>query len=288
MPFRDKLLALTVVCLWAFNMIVIKLGVAEIPPLLTTALRFTLVSLLLVPFTRITRRQLPGVLLVSFTFGTIHFGLLFTALEHAEAGTSAVVLQLGAPIATVLACLLLREPLGLTRSAGLAISVAGILVLAIGPTLPPASALVLLLISATGWAVTNLIVKQVEGIRPMAMMGWSSLFSVPQLLLASWILEADHWGMVATAGWNGWFSVVYSAVGSSIIGYGIWYWLLQRHSINAVVPYSMLNPLLTVLFGIVLIGDDPSPVKMIGALIMVVGVALILRKPTPTLPDAAE
>ncbi|GAB4070998.1 EamA family transporter [Ancylobacter sonchi] len=288
MPFRDKLLALTVVCLWALNMIVIKLGVAEIPPMLMTALRFIMVSALLVPFTRITLRQLPGVLLVSFTFGTLHFGLLFTALEHAEAGTSAVVLQLGAPIATVLACLLLREPLGLARTAGLLISVAGILVLAAGPTLPPPYALALLLVSASGWAVTNLIVKQVEGIRPMAMMGWSSLFSVPQLLLASWIFEADHWGMLATAGWNGWFSVVYSAVGSSIIGYGIWYWLLQRHSINAVVPYSMLNPLLTVLFGIVLIGDDPSPVKMIGALIMVVGVALILRKPTPTLPDAAE
>ncbi|MBS7541622.1 DMT family transporter [Ancylobacter oerskovii] len=288
MPFRDKLLALAVVCVWALNMIVIKLGVAEIPPMLMTALRFVMVAALLVPFTRISRRQLPGVLLVSFTFGTLHFGLLFTALEHAEAGTSAVILQLGAPIATVLACLLLREPLGWARSAGLAISVAGIVVLAAGPTLPPPQALGLLLLSATGWAVTNLIVKQVEGVRPMAMMGWSSLFSIPQLLLASWIFEADHWGMVATAGWHGWFSVAYSAVGSSIIGYGIWYWLLQRHSINAVVPYSMLNPLLTVLFGIVLIGDDPSPVKMIGALIMVVGVALILRKPAPTLPDAAE
>lgn len=287
MPLRDKLLAVAVICLWALNMIVIKLGVAELPPMLTTALRFTLVSALLVPFTRLSRRQLPGVLLVSVTFGTIHFGLLFAALEHAEAGTSAVVIQLGAPIATLLACLWLHEPLGLVRLAGLVISVAGIVILAAGPTLPPPLSLVLLVVSASGWAVTNLIVKQMPGIRPMTMMGWSSLFSVPQLLLASWIFEADRWGMVATAGWNGWFSVLYSAVGSSIIAYGIWYWLLQRHSINAVVPYSMLNPLLTVLFGIMLIGDDPSPVKIIGALVMVVGVALILRKPTTTLPDTA-
>lgn len=287
MPLRDKLLAVAVICLWALNMIVIKLGVAELPPMLTTALRFTLVSALLVPFTRLSRKQLPGVLLVSVTFGTIHFGLLFAALEHAEAGTSAVVIQLGAPIATLLACLWLHEPLGLVRLAGLVISVAGIVILAAGPTLPPPLSLVLLVVSATGWAVTNLIVKQMPGIRPMTMMGWSSLFSVPQLLLASWIFEADRWGMIATAGWNGWFSVLYSAIGSSIIAYGIWYWLLQRHSINAVVPYSMLNPLLTVLFGIVLIGDDPSPVKIIGALVMVVGVALILRKPTTTLPDTA-
>lgn len=287
MPLRDKFLALAVICVWALNMIVIKLGVAEIPPVLTTALRFTLVSVLVVPFTRITRKQLPGVLLVSFTFGAVHFGMLFAALEHAEAGTSAVVIQLGAPIATLLACLWLHEPLGLVRLLGLVISVAGIVVLAAGPTLPPPLSLALLVTSATGWAVTNLIVKQVAGISPMSMMGWSSLFSVPQLLLASWLLESDRWGMVATAGWHGWFSVIYSAIGSSIIAYGIWYWLLQRHSVNAVVPYSMLNPLLTVLFGIVLIGDDPSPVKIVGALVMVAGVALILRKPATTLPDTA-
>ena len=205
MPLRDKFLVLAVICVWALNMIVIKLGVAEIPAVLMTALRFTLVSALVVPFTRITASQLPGVLLVSFTFGSLHFGLLFAALERAEAGTSAVIIQLGAPIATVLACLWLRERLGRVRLLGLVISVAGIAVLAAGPTMPPPMALALLLASATGWAVTNLIVKQVAGISPMAMMGWSSLFSVPQLLLASWLLESDRWGMVATAGWNGWY-----------------------------------------------------------------------------------
>lgn len=291
MPLTHKLLALTVICVWALNMIVIKLGIAEIPPMLMSALRFTLVAALLCPVLRITRDQIKGVLLVSLTFGTLHFGLLFAALADSEAGTSAVIIQLGAPIATLLACLVLHEPLGKVRLAGLLVSVAGIGVLAIGPTLPPPLSLFLLLVSATGWAVTNLIVKELRGVRPMTMMGWSSLFAIPQILLMSWIFESDRWWMVGTAGWHGWFCVAYSAIGSSIVGYGIWYWLLQRHSINAVVPYSMLNPLLTVLFGIVLIGDDPSPMKIVGALIMVAGVALILRRPRslpdPTLPDTA-
>lgn len=293
MPFTHKLLALTVICVWALNMIVVKLGVAEIPPVFMSALRFVLVAAIIVPFTRVPARLLPGVLLVSFTFGSLHFGLLFAALEHAEAGTSAVIIQLGAPIATLLACFLLKEPLGLVRSAGLAVSVAGIAILAIGPTMPGPLPLALLLMSATAWAVTNLIVKGIPEVKPMTMMGWSSLFAVPQLLLASWLVEGHQWSSLGAAGWHGWLSVAYSAVFSSIIGYGIWYWLLQRHPINVVVPYSMLNPLLTVLFGIVLIGDDPSPVKIVGALVMVVGVALILRKPAardlsnPTLPDTA-
>ncbi|WP_428029704.1 DMT family transporter [Ancylobacter sp.] len=291
MPLKHKLLALAVICVWSLNMIVVKQGIAEIPPMLMSVLRFTLAAALLCPVLRIRRDQIRGVLLVSFTFGTLHFGVLFAALADSEAGTSAVIIQLGAPIATLLACLVLREPLGRMRLAGLLVSVAGIMVLALGPTLPPPLALCMLVVSATGWAVTNLIIKELKGIRPMTIMGWSSLFAVPQLLLMSWIFESDRWWMVGSAGWNGWFCVAYSAIGSSIIGYGIWYWLLQRYSINAVVPYSMLTPLLTVLFGIVLIGDDPSPVKIVGALVMVAGVALILRRPRnlpdPTLPDTA-
>ena len=287
MPLRDILLALAVVCGWALNIIVVKMGVAEIPPVFMSALRFALVAVLVVPFTRIARAQWPWVLLISFTFGTLHFGVLFAALAMAEAGTSAILIQIGAPIATVLACVILREKLGLLRCLGLIISVAGIGILAASPTMPGPLALTLLMISATGWAVTNLIIKQMPDIRPVTLMGWTSLLSMPQLFLISWLFESHQWQMLETAGWHGWLSVVYSAVVSSIIGYGIWYWLLQRHSINAVVPYSMLNPLLTVLFGIVLLDEIPSVLKMVGGLVMLGGVALILRKPTSGLPDTA-
>ncbi|MCJ8143229.1 EamA family transporter [Ancylobacter sp. A5.8] len=289
MPFRFKLLALLVVLFWALNVIVIKLGVADIPPILMSALRFTLVAALLVPFTRIRRDQWKGVVLVSVTFGTLHFGVLFLALERAEAGTSAILIQLGAPIATVLACFVLKERLGPMRLLGLAVSVAGIAVLAVGPTMPSPLPFALLMISATAWAVTNLIIKSIPGISPMTMMGWSSLFAVPQVLTASWLLEGERWFTANYASPWGWIAVIYSAIASSIVAYGIWYWLLQRYPINSVVPFSMLNPLLTVLLGIVLLGDAPSPVKIAGALVMLVGVALILRRPVtaPTLPDTA-
>ena len=287
MPLRDILLALAVVCGWALNIIVVKMGVGEIPPVFMSALRFALVAVLVVPFTRITRAQWPWVLLISFTFGTLHFGVLFAALAMAEAGTSAILIQIGAPIATVLACVILREKLGLLRCLGLIISVAGIGILAASPTMPGPLALTLLMISATGWAVTNLIIKQMPDIRPVTLMGWTSLLSMPQLFLISWLFESHQWQMLETAGWHGWLSVIYSAVVSSIIGYGIWYWLLQRHSINAVVPYSMLNPLLAVLFGIVLLDEIPSMLKLVGGLVMLGGVMLILRKPDTGLPDTA-
>ncbi|MCK0195513.1 EamA family transporter [Ancylobacter sp. 6x-1] len=277
MPFRDKLLAIAVVCAWALNIIIVKLGTAEIPPIFISALRFMLVAALVAPFTRLTRQQLPWVLVVSVTFGIMHFGLLFIALSMAEAGTSSILVQLGAPIATVLACIVFKERFGPLRMIGLALSVVGIVVLAAGPTLPAPLPLALLLLSATGWAVTNLIIKSMPKIQPLTMMGWSSLFAAPQLMLASFFLEHDQLASLHTASWHGWLCIVYSAIMSSIIAYGIWYWLLQRHPINTVVPYSMLNPLLSVLFGILMLGELPAPVKLVGSVVMMAGVALILR-----------
>ena len=121
MPLRDLLLGLTVIAIWALNIIVIKLGVADMPPLLLMTLRFMLVAALIVPFTRITREQLPWLLLLSVTFGGLHFPLLFLGLGEAEAGTGALLVQMGTPFATLLAALFLKERLNLRRWLGLAL-----------------------------------------------------------------------------------------------------------------------------------------------------------------------
>lgn len=49
----------------------------EMPPLLMTTLRFLLIALILVPFTRIKRKQLPLIAKLAVSFGLMHFSLFF-------------------------------------------------------------------------------------------------------------------------------------------------------------------------------------------------------------------
>ena len=276
MPLRDLALALAVVAIWALNIIVIKVGVAEIPPLMLITLRFALVAALLVPFYPVARHQLPFLLLLSVTFGTLHFALLFIGLGQAEAGTGAILVQMGTPFATLLAVIVLKEALGFQRLTGLLLSFAGVIVLAGGPTLPAPLPTAILLTSALAWASSQLLIKRGPAISPMALAGWVALFATPQVALGSWWFEQDQWQALTSASWLAWSAVLYTAVMSSIVAYGIWYGLLRRHPVSSVVPMMLLVPVLAVILGVLLMGDSLGPYKLIGGGLVVSGIGLIV------------
>lgn len=282
MPLRDLALALAVVAIWALNIIVIKVGVAEIPPLMLITLRFALVAALLVPFYPVARHELPFLLLLSVTFGTLHFALLFIGMEQAEAGTGAILVQMGTPFATLLAVIVLKEALGIRRLAGLLLSFAGVVVLAGGPTLPAPLPTAILLIGALSWAISQLLIKRGPAIPPMALAGWVALFATPQVALGSWWLEQGQWQALASASWLAWSTVFYTAVMSSIVAYGIWYGLLRRHPVSSVVPMMLLVPVLAVILGVLLMGDPLGPYKLIGGSLVVSGIGLIVIQRGPS------
>lgn len=81
---------------------------------------------------------------------------------------------------------------------------------------------------------------------------------------------------LASAGNSTWIALGYTAVGSSIVAYGLWYWLLRRHPVSHVVPFSLLNPVLGMSMGVVFLGEGITIWKVGGALLTLAGVGTIL------------
>jgi O-acetylserine/cysteine efflux transporter len=271
---RHLFLVLLVVCIWAFNNVAVKWGLLELPPLFLTCMRFVVVAVLLIPFCRINRQQLPWMLLLACTFGFLHFSLLFVGMRYTDAGTGAIVVQLGTPIAMLLAMVVLKEKLKMVQLAGIMISLSGVVVLSGSPTIPSWWVLCLLLCSATGWAISNLIVKKSPAIKPLTMTGWIALLAIPIVGTASLVMESHQLYAISHAGWRGWFAILYSAIASSIIAYTLWYMLLKKYNVNLIMPYSLLTPVLSVLMGIVVLGDSLNGFKILGALLVILGTAI--------------
>jgi len=271
---RDFFILLLVVNGWAFNVIAMKTGLTELPPLFMLTLRFTLVAAILVPFCRLTRHQLPGMLLLAFSFGFVHFGLMVIGMQSADAGTTAVFIQMGTPIAMLLAAIWLKERLSYKQLAGVAIAFIGVVVLAETPALKHGQSLCLLLISACGWAYSTVLIKRLPPVAPLTMTGWLSLFAVPLVGISSLLTEQHQLSLLAAAGWRGWLGVIYSALGSSIFAYSLWYSLLKRYSAGQILPWSLLSPALAVLMGAAFLHESLDRSKVLGTLLIVSGILL--------------
>ncbi|CCG07024.1 DMT family transporter [Pararhodospirillum photometricum] len=272
---RDIGIALVVVLVWGLNFVVVKLGTQDLPPLLLVSLRFALAAALIVPFCPVRREHLPGLALLSFTFGFLHFGLLFLALGQVDAATAAIFVQLGVPLSTLAGVVFLGERLGLGRWLGLALAFGGVVVVAGEPHLAGGLPTVLLLLCAMGWAAANLVIKRLKGISPVATTGWLCLLALPQTLVLSVLVEGNPWPALQAAGVAGWGAVVYTALGASLLAHSLWYVLLGRYPVSRVAPFSLLAPVLGVVGGIVLLGEPATVHKILGGVITLAGVALI-------------
>ena len=72
-----------------------------------------------------------------------------------------------------------------------------------------------------------------------------------------------------------WASVAYSALLASIVGHGLFFFLVQRHPVSSVMPYLQLTPVLAVVFGVVIWGDRPGWRLLLGGALVILGILVI-------------
>src|SRR3954469_4716686 len=285
---NDAMSAIQIVCavvvplLWGYQFVAIKVGVMEFPPLFFLALRFLAIALLLVPFVkRPARQQFGPIAAISFFLGGLHFRLFYVGLGLGSGSMSAVAIQLATPFTVLLAWPLLAERPSLTTSAGVVLAFVGVVVLAAGPGLS-ANAFPLLLVvgAAFAFAVSNVLTKRYGPFDPLMLMGWSSLLTVPQVMLMSLLLEHGQLASLVTADERGWLALAYTIFIGGIVGFGLWFWLIGRCSMSRVAPFGLLLPVFALISSVLFLGDRLTPAFIAGGLLTVSGVAMTQVRPS--------
>ena len=273
----DYLFAVIVMVVWGVNFVASKWAVAEIPPLLFTAVRFMLVGALLAPFFRVPdlRGRLPFLMLFGLVLGVGHFGMTFIGLRGADASTAAIMIQLQVPMSTLLAFLFFDDKVGWWRGIGIALAFCGVVLLAGEPQAAELWAVCLIGFSALMWASSNVLLKKSRPINPFALNGWMALCAVPQLLILSLIFEQDQIESLTNASTRAWGSFFFTVLFSSVLAYSLWYRLISKYPMNQVVPLTLLAPVIGVISGVVLMDDPLSMERLAGSALTLSGVALI-------------
>ncbi|QEL54910.1 EamA family transporter [Chromobacterium paludis] len=282
MPPIDVAQALAIVLAWGVNFVVIKWGVAGVPPLLLGALRFTLVAL---PAVFIVKR--PAVpwrwlALYGLTMGVGQFGCLFSAIKLGmPAGLASVVLQSQAFFTLLLARLFLGERWQASQLAGLALALGGLALIGMGKGGDmTVLGFCLTIVAASSWAASNIVVRAIgragHQVAPLGLVIWSSLVPPLPFLLLSWLLEGGGSVLAALRGFDlqSLFAVVYLAVVATMFGYGLWSRLLTRHAAAKVAPFSLLVPVVGLAASHLLLGESLTPAQLAGSGLLLAGLVV--------------
>lgn len=278
--------ALLVMALWGLNFVVSKWALQEFPPLFLMFLRFVLVAALIVPFFRIPRDKILPIAALSVTLGSIHFPLMFNGLSGIDAATASLAVQAQVPFSSLLAALVFKDKLGWRRAVGMLAAFAGVLVIAGEPRLGNAlPSLFLLLAASLAFAVASIQMKLIGAVNGFAVNGWMALMATPQLLVLSLLFEHGQMDALANSSWVGWASILYMAVGVTIVAYGLWYPLLSRYDVNQTMPYLLTVPVFGVAAGVMLMGDPVTLNLAIGGALTIGGVAVIVKRRPRTVSE---
>jgi len=278
MPFRDLALILVICVVWAGNFVAGAQGMEHFSPFLFMILRFVLVLAILAPFLRKPPRdQWIRLISVCLLMGGAHFTLMFWALSLSEDVSSvAIVQQSYIPIAVLLAMVLMGEKAGWKTLAGVLVAFLGVIVVGFDPmVLRQIDVLTITLISALFQALASIYQRGIRGVGVMNFQAWSAIIALPVLLTASLLTEQGQIETIRTAGWEHWGSIVYSALMASIVGHGLFFYLVQRHPVSSVMPYLQITPVIAVVFGILAWGDHPGWRLLIGGGLVIMGILFI-------------
>jgi O-acetylserine/cysteine efflux transporter len=68
----------------------------------------------------------------------------------------------------------------------------------------------------------------------------------------------------------------------TIVSYGFWYPLVRKYPMSFLMPFTLLVPVIGVLAGVAILGDDLTWQMILGGIATLAGIAVIaLRAPKP-------
>jgi len=280
---KDLLLILTVILVWGVNFAVIKVGVADVPPLLLGGLRFLLAAFPALLFLRPPKVPVRLYILYGMTISVGQFSLLFTAIHMGmPTGLASLVLQSQAFFTMLFAAFWLKEHWHANQLAGLVLAAAGLLLIGSAHGLSmPLAGFMLTVAAAAMWACGNIVTRTVGRYGPMnqlAFVVWASLVPpLPLLLLSLWLEGPQAIGdALAHFSWNAFAAVAYLAWAATLFGYGVWTALLSRYPANRIAPFSLLVPLVGLTTGWVVFGEVLKPVHFAGGALLMAGLLVNL------------
>ncbi|HET9735348.1 MAG TPA: DMT family transporter [Burkholderiales bacterium] len=285
MRFTAWLVLLATLLLWSGNWIVARAVRDDISPGLATAGRLVIVVALLAPFAwrglaaklpALSRRDWQVLWLLAFFGGGLHLALQWLGLHYTTATSATLYLSTAPIFILLLAAPLLGERIAARQWLGVAISFTGVALIGMqGKLLQPSFNVgdLCALASMAMWGGYTVFLRMrhdtldiVEFLAMVCLLGL--------VFMAPWVVVEYFVGMRLQLTAAGSAAVLYSAIGSLLLAYAGWSYVVKRMGAARAGATMHLMPAIAVILAAVFLGERPYWYHFAGVLLILAGVAL--------------
>jgi drug/metabolite transporter (DMT)-like permease len=285
------LLSITALC-WAGNAIVGRLAAGHIPPVTLSFLRWSLAFLIILPFAwkhlardwAALRSRLGTMILLSVTGIGAFNTLQYWALEHTQALNTLLLQSAGPLLVAVWSLLLLGVRLTLAQTAGILLSMAGVLIILMHGDLTKLSNIefnrgdLIFLTALAIFGLYSVLSLKRPAIHGLSFVGFT-FGAGAACLIPLFIIELFTRPLMQLNTAN-LLSLAYVALFPSTIAYLCFNRGVQLIGANRAAPFFHVVPVFGTIMSIVFLGENPQAFHFIGFALVLTGVFVASRKPS--------
>jgi len=293
-PWKILIAFAIIYLVWGSTFLAIRVGVREVPPFLLAAMRFLAAGGILSGWMLArgepppNRRQWLSAFILATLIFLLDYGLLFWAEQRVPSGVAAVMMATIPVFMSLSEILFLRtQRLTIRLALALLIGIGGVAVLVsrsfdLGGAPIETAGAVALMVASISWSFSSTLARKLPLPSSKVMSSGAQMLAGGLLLTAAAAAlgEFRHFDPGAVSG-AAWLALLYLIVAGSIVAFTAYVWLIHHESPTKVGTYAYVNPVVAVLVGYFLGGEELGTRTILGTLFVLVSVVVITTAPKP-------
>ena len=275
--------------IWGSTYLAIRVMVETVLALLGAGVRFVLAGVVLLALIAVrggahrivvSRVMLLRLAVVGTLLAAGGNGLVTIAEKHVPSALAALLVA-STPLWIVVFRSLLRDRPGIATLAGVALGFVGVALLLLPGNRPdgvPLGPTLVIVVAAMSWGLGSLSSQRMAlPADPLVSTGWQMLFGGVVLTVAA--VPAGELAAVDVGAFSAdsVLALAYLVLIGSLVAYSAYTWLLQNAPISQVSTYAYVNPMVAVLLGWLVLGEEIPPMMLVASAVIVAAVATIVR-----------
>lgn len=276
--------------IWGGVYVVSKVVLDIIPPFTLLEIRFAIAlivlgSIVVIRKSYVPRHDLPSMMVIGFVGVTLSIGAQFLGTKFSTAHMGALITSASPAFIALFAVWLLREKLQLFQLIGISLATIGVVVVVGAPDHnAPDTSLVgnlILLVAAVTWALYTVLGKRATAIySSLVVTAYAALFGLI-FTFPVMIWELSTTSIDWSFGWDIWAGILYLGIISTAGAFYLWNKGFELMSAGSAAGFFFVQPVVGAFFGWLLLGEHLTLGFVIGAALILAGVALSNIVKTP-------